>query len=500
MSRILLLSFLSFTSGVLFRSLSDFGGVPLSIFIICLGIVFCALFFFYSRAGLFKVVAVSVLLLGFGMFRFDILNFDTSSSALDTFQGQAISLQGIVADEPDVRENHTKLTFEIEKVTRGMDEYFVETKALLITEHYPEFEYGDKLLVRGLLTRPENFKKDVDEPGRPFDYVSYLAKDGVFYQMFYPKIELVANREGNPIQYALFSFKHSLLENIGNVIPEPHASLLGGIILGAKRAIGEELLNEFRKVGIIHIVVLSGYNITIIADAVGRASLFLPRVAGITLSVLGIISFVLMTGAGATVVRASIMAFLVLLARATGRIHEVTAALFTAAFLMILWNPRIVLFDPSFELSFLATVGLIYLAPRLERFLGFLPTRFKIREFGTATLATQFFVLPLLVYMTGIVSFVSFFANILILPFIPLVMFSGFLVAFLASIHEVVSLPFAYASYLVLEYIFRITGWLSSLSWSTTTIQEVSLLVIVFVYCMYGLILFLLSLKKSYKM
>ena len=62
-------------------------------------------------------------------------------------------------------------------------------------EHYPEFEYGDAVVVYGRVERPENFEADMDEPGRPFDYVSYLAKDDIFYQMFYPKIKLVS-KEG----------------------------------------------------------------------------------------------------------------------------------------------------------------------------------------------------------------------------------------------------------------------------------------------------------------
>ena len=133
--------------------------------------------------------------------------------------------------------------------------------------------------------------------------------------MFWPKAELVSSGGGGVVKRALFSLKGWLIGNISATIPEPDSSLLGGLLFGAKRSLGAEWLDQFRKAGIIHIVVLSGYNITIVANSVTSFFSFLPRVVGSAFGAVSIILFAIMTGGSATVVRSSIMALLVVLAK-----------------------------------------------------------------------------------------------------------------------------------------------------------------------------------------
>ena len=191
--------------------------------------------------------------------------------------------------------------------------------------------------------------------------------------MFYPSVELIESGHGNIIKRGLFSFKRTFLEKVGKVIPDPQVSLLGGLVVGAKQSLGEKLQEDFRKTGIIHIVVLSGYNVTIVAEAIMRFFSFLPFLFGISVGVIAIIFFAIMTGGSATIIRASLMAILVLLARATGRTQTITRALFIAGFLMLIHNPKILVFDSSFQLSFTATIALIYLAPKIEKHFHLVP-------------------------------------------------------------------------------------------------------------------------------
>jgi len=490
-----------FAGGIAFRSFVDFG-ITFSLFILLLSVFVFGYYFLTKKSSrIILLTGIFLVASGLGILRFDIADLNKGDPILDARLGEGVVLRGIIVDEPDVRENHTKLTFRVD----GFIDQFpigghwkeVESRVLLITEHYPQFQYGDEIIIRGKLEKPKNFSRDTNEPGRPFNYVAYLAKDGIFYQMFYPEIELVAHGKGNPIRRVLFSFKRTLLENVSRVIPEPHASLLGGITFGTKQAMGKELLEAFRITGIIHIVVLSGYNVTIVAEAIGRLASFTPRVIGISLSSAAIVAFALMTGAGATVVRASIMALLVLLARATGRLYEITIALFVAAFLMLLYNPKILIFDPSFQLSFLATIGLIYIAPRLEKALGFMPTRFQLREFATATVATQLFVLPLLLYMMGEMSIVAVPVNILILFFIPITMLFGFLTGIFGFISIVVSLPFAFASYILLAYELKIIDIFASLPFASVAVPNFPLWLMLLTYMFYGWFIYAILNKKQ---
>ena len=236
------------------------------------------------------------------------------------------------------------------------------------------------------------------------------------------------------------------------VISEPASALLGGLVLGAKTSLGEELTLSFRRTGVSHIVALSGYNMTIVADTIMRFFSFLPRVANTWLGVTGILLFSIMAGAGATVVRAAIMALIVIFARTRGNRYNMGRALVVAGFLMIVHNPRILVFDVSFQLSFLATLGILYGPPLFEPYFRWLTERWQLRSTAVTTTSAQAAVLPLILYKMGSLSLVALPVNILILPAIPATMFFGFLTGVTGFFSTLLSLVFAYPAYLLLAY------------------------------------------------
>ncbi|MEK7151852.1 MAG: ComEC/Rec2 family competence protein, partial [Patescibacteria group bacterium] len=177
-------------------------------------------------------------------------------------------------------------------------------------------------------------------------------------------------------------------------------------------------------------------------------------------------------------------------ARATGRTHDITIALFLAGFLMLLHNPKILMFDPSFQLSFLATLGLIYGAPLIEKYFHLVPTRFQLREFATATIATQIFVLPLLLYMTGEFSMVALPVNLLVLVFIPLTMLFGFLTGVVGFVSTTLSVPFAAVSYLFLAYELQVVEFFSSLPFASVSVRYFPLWLLIFLYILISAMIF----------
>ena len=248
---------------------------------------------------------------------------------------------------------------------------------------------------------------------------------------------------------------------------------MGGLVVGAKQSLGKELLDAFRMTGIIHIVVLSGFNITIVANFIMRFfGMFLRKRGSGSLIAGGIsiVLFVIMVGASATAVRAGAMALIGLLALATGRTSAITHALILTGFLMVLHNPYILLFDPSFQLSFLATLGLIQISPRIEARIMRVPKFWGLRTIIAATLATQLFVLPLLLYNTGQFSVVGLLVNLLILPLIPITMLFGFLTGVAGFLSTILSMPFAFISYALLTYELKIVELFSSLPFASVTI------------------------------
>ncbi len=186
-------------------------------------------------------------------------------------------------------------------------------------------------------------------------------------------MEFVESGRGSLIKEYLFKIKKSFLNQIKKILPKEEASFLGGLLLGAKEDMGKKLLEDFRRTGVIHIVVLSGFNLTIVADFFMKIFMLLGLAGASFFSAISIIFFAIMTGASATIVRAAIMALLVILARVSGRTSVTIRALFLAGFIMLLFNPMLLVFDPSFQLSFLATLGLLQLSPKIEGWLTFLP-------------------------------------------------------------------------------------------------------------------------------
>jgi competence protein ComEC len=399
---------------------------------------------------LFGVCALAAAL---GMLRFMFWADAPNDSTLQSALGHSVVLRGVVNDESDVRETNTQLTVALDELVDGDTKNLVAGKALLIVDRYPEYKYGDAIEIRGTLKKPEPFS-EID--GRIFDYPNYLKAKGIAYQLFRPHITVLAQGKGNVIQEKLFAAKQAFLERLARALPEPENALAGGILLGGKRSLGTEWTDRFRAIGIVHIIVLSGYNMTIVAEWLGAAFLFLGFYGSLAVSALGIICFALMTGAGATVVRAAIMALLVLLARLTGRTGTMGRALLVAGVAMVIENPSVIAFDPSFQLSFLAALGLVFVAPLLRKHVNMFRTSPFVEEVVISTSATQVMVLPLLLYQTGILSTIALFANLLVLPLIPAAMLLAFATGLLAFLGTTIAFLPALPTQALLAWILAV--------------------------------------------
>ena len=448
-----------------------------------------AIYFFLRRPEIF-FAALFLIGVSLGMLRMDVAKQSQVHPLLSLHGGEKVTIEGVVSLEPDRREGRTLLRVDLHLLNREE----VEGRALLTVDPFLDLKYGDRIAATGVLREPENFETD---SGNVFNYIEYLAKDDIRYRMIYPEVQLVASGEGSKLLSFLFALKQKFLNSLSFALPEPHVSLLGGLLLGAKQSLGAELLNDFRTSGLIHIVVLSGYNLTLIADAVMRSTRkFVPR-AGTWIASVLLLLFVLAVGPSATVIRASIMAFLVLIAHSSGRVYDVTRALVVTAFLMLMHNPYLLAYDPSFQLSFLATLGLVQLAPRLESFIPWVTDNFNVRRIIAATVGTQIVVLPLLLYQTGYVSLVSLFANLLVLPTVPLTMLLGSLSGTLHFVSSFAALPFTALVYFLLEYQLWVATSFAHLPGSTLALSGFPSWAVLLSYASMVLLLVLL-IKRGY--
>ncbi|NQW07658.1 MAG: ComEC/Rec2 family competence protein, partial [Candidatus Pelagibacter sp.] len=218
-----------------------------------------------------------------------------------------------------------------------------------------------------------------------------------------------------------------------------------------------------------------GYNITLVILTVNFLFGFISLKRRFWVSIFLIFCFVFMVGASASVVRAGIMGGISLCAIYFGREYYVLRALFFSAFLMTIFNPKILAYDVGFHLSFLSSLGLILMGDLFKNKLLFLPEKFLIRETCSMTLASQVFTLPIVMMNFGRVSLVSILANLFVLPFIPLAMLFGMASVFFGSF-------FGFFGFLFLEIIVMFVNFFASFPFAAIDIPDLPDFVFIFYY------------------
>ncbi len=471
-SRLLYTIIFGFGAGVLIRSYIQVAPVWLIVFLSTSFLLIIVSLFFNKWKEISLTLSLSVIALMFGVIRVHLSDMQIEKP-FEEIIGEKTNFTGTIIDEVENRESNQRFVLEESKT---------EAKILVTTDLFPKYAYGDVVEISGTLKTPENFTTD---QGKEFDYVSYLGKDSIFYTMSFAHVEKIGHDVPSRFQEILFSFKGNLVGNIEEVMPRPESTFMQGIALGGRSGMPADMRKDFVTTGTIHIIALSGYNITVVADGVQKFfSLFLSRYVSLGAGAFAVILFVLMTGAQATAVRAGIMALLAVIARATGRDNDISRALFLAGFLMVVHNPLILAHDVSFQLSFIATLGLIHLTPITELWFTFLKKwKFAwLREVIATTLAAQIAVLPFIVYTMGTLSLISFPLNILILPFIPFAMYLGFIVGMFGFLGSWLSMPFGYLGTKLLEAILSLIEKSADVPFAQIEISHFPLALLIILY------------------
>ncbi len=248
--------------------------------------------------------------------------------------------------------------------------------------------------------------------------------------------------------------KYIFTSVINQYLPEPHASLLNGIIFGINLKTTKDFYEQLKIVGLLHIVVLSGVNITLLLTIISQLTSFFSKQISLLISILTIIFFIYFVGFEAPIVRAGFMGILSSVAYLTGRKNYPLYSLFLSlVFIAILfpnWLKTISLF-----LSYGATLGLIIFAPKTKDF-------WIIKELKTS-LAAQVFTAPIIFFYFKQISLISPIANVLVAPIITPLMIFGFLTAILGKINYFLGIIPAYLCYGFLTYVVFIVEILSKI-------------------------------------
>jgi len=431
-----------------------------------------ALFWRNNRLVLLSGLCLALFLCG-------ALRFGTvpTGDELQSYIGEeSVQIVGVVAEEPEPRDSSLTLVLS----SRELNGEEVNGAVLVRTTRYPAYEYGDLLQMAGELEEPP---QDIGD----FNYSAYLARQGIYSTMYYPyEVELLATGQGPQPLQAIYSFRHRMGEALGASLSEPEGSLAQGILLGLRHNIPSSLYEDFQRSGTAHLLAISGLHMAIVAGILLSVSVWLfgrrrPTYFLAALSVLWL--YALLAGMSPSVMRAAIMVSLFLLATYLGRQRSGITALAFAAAIMVAIDPQI-LWQISFQLSFVAVLGLILLTPTFQRWGRRTRAPNVVVDSFAYSLGAIMATLPLVAYYFGYVSLVGLPATFLILPALPGIIVLSALVGVIGLFAVPLAQVIGWLDWLFLAYMSGVVKLFAALPYSS---MEVGSMNAVWVWLYYGI-------------
>ena len=372
--------------------------------------------------------------------------------------GKKFSTTGVVREEPDVRGDYQKLII-------GTPDF----RILLTVDKYPEYLPGDIISVSGKLKQPEPIEK--------FNYPAYLAKEKIYFLSYYPKIKIIglAPSWWWRLKRQLFSFKKNCADIVNIALPEPESGLANALVLGYKYTVDAANLDKFSLIGISHLIAISGSHITLLAAIIDSILLFFAfsRRQSFFISLLLLLTYIFLTGCQSPAVRALVMGALLLYGKYIGRLARIDRILFFALALMLIYNPRYLISDIGFQLSFLAIIALVYVCPIFKKITDKWAAKIKNNwwrekaiiafDIFSITIACQLLSMPVLALNFGRISLIAPIANVLIIW-----VFAWLMILILVALGLSLLVPpfaafFFLPSYFLLKYIFILSNFLATL-------------------------------------
>lgn len=331
-----------------------------------------------------------------------------------------VTLRGVVVGDPEERGASQRIVLEVDAYRDDGGWQPTYGRVLVTTRPFPRFEYGDVVELRGDL--------DSAPEVEGFDYGAYLSRQGVVAVSAFPGLRRTGTDGGSEPRRILGDVRNAMGDSLTSALPEPHASLARGLLLGQRASIPRDLTDDMNRAGISHIVAISGFNVTLVAQfvvialawAIGRRQAILVAMAFVWV-------FALFVGGNGSVLRATVMSEMMLGAMLAGRPGSGLTAVAFAAAVLTAWRP-VLIQDVGFQLSVAATIGIVLLSAPLQERLKPPFERISpmfgayIAETMSVTLAASLAASPVLAATFGRVSAVALIpANVVAgLLFVPI--------------------------------------------------------------------------------
>lgn len=412
--------------------------------------------------------------------------------------------------------NSQELVLEIKSETEN------EFNIKIITNNIPLHNTGETIEVEGKVSTTSIVLPPTKTINKSINLNNINKLLNISGEMVFPRIKLLSISKQNVFDdylYKIKTYKGHFYKQILKTSSVHGASLGSGTLVGDSSLFTKEETDNFRISGLSHIVVASGFNVTIIIFILIYFLSFLKIKLKYRLWILifCILSFMSFVGFSSSIVRAGLMAIVLIFSYMYGRGYTAKQSLFLVSLFMIIINPKISLYDISFHLSFLATFAILFIFPILQSSLKINLHKFKnnfqdkteegdslikkiflsLYEIFLLTLSIQLITLPYVGFVFGYISIFGIFANILVLPILPLVMLFGFL-TFLFSFSFYISSVFGFLLSIFSEYIFFISKIFSSFEYSKIEINLSLIFLVIYYFCL-TIFLFFENKRKEIK-
>lgn len=464
---------ISFVAGIVMGNFLFLEGFYL--FCCFLILLFCSLIFF--RHSRFFYISILTAVFIFGWWRYGLSLPDCSQSKnLCNYNGQNFEFIGRVTQ---VSNSSDSQRLEISAIKFKDGDASLSGKVQTTLGIFPRFNMGDVVSVNCKLQGLNEIKQA--------SFAKYLSSRRIYSSCWDPEITIL-NSDDVSIVGFWGSLRRFFSGRVNLTLQEPAASLMRGMMLGDGAGMPKYLKDRFSRLGLTHVIAISGSHIAIvcsvllacfIAIGVSRPRSFWP--------IFWIVVFyVVLVGAPASAVRSAIMGLMVLFSQKIGRLSRSKNILASAAALMALENPQIIIGDVGFQLSFAAVWGLVYIAPLIKKYFSVFPEFLQLREIMVATCAAQLSTLPLILFHFGRFSFISLLANLLILPVIPLLTILGLVQVIGASISLILGKIIGFPVWVICVYWLEVSKWLDSLPFSDFGLGQIgSITAVAFYFLMF---------------
>ncbi|MFA6389577.1 MAG: ComEC/Rec2 family competence protein [Patescibacteria group bacterium] len=426
-----------------------------------------------KKRGLGLVFLFSAVLF-FGIWRYSVSMPKNYIDRIWHYNGETIKFTGTVADDPDIRESNVKLKIDAASLMMDNKRLPVKGRVLTTVNIFPEYNYGDRLEIECHLKQPDMIND--------FSYDRYLARYDIYSVCYYPKAKLVKKAKYSMLSPRWFynqvlEFRKGIKRTVNSSLGEPESSLAQAITFGIRQSVPAGLNLAFSQTGLTHIMAVSGMNVSILVVLIMNGLLMagVKRKYAFYATTAWIIGFIILVAMPASAIRAGLMGFLLLWALKLGRLNKMTNSIVLAAAIMLLANPKILRDDVGFQLSFMATMSLVYFYPPLKtwygrvKLLNFIPKIFT--ESILVTLAAQVLTLPILIYNFHFISLIAPVANLIALwTILPIMIFTVLGIIFGLFIPLMAKIAF-FPVWLMIKYLIGATKILSLVPFSHPQIQ-----------------------------